>query len=1605
MTTLLYGSIIQIRSTESIYENKLFYVQRLEDDELVVKSNDGNVLILPIEDGSLGDSITEIVVLYKPLQNYSVQNKLFKGQWVEVSFEDQTVRGQIVKADTVIEIRLLNDEIVYIPVDRGLPKDVEITKIARPQEERKVDVEEVEEESPNFDEPIGYIEEEDVSVQYFYSIEQQTSDLLEHLMMYVPESENTPKLRNKMFKMIQRYKELRTKYTSFDDGIHLNRLPSDQLNANLLGLNTRMYVPVSKDITVRNYTTEPDVIGDYFRKVESDDAEVAPFKSEMIQIIDDIDKNTKFYDKNKGMEEVAKNHDFKTIAHKRRQLFAPVSIQDVYLYEMPNLLIPLTKISLAKDETGKVTRTIVGDRKRYSTRVDKPFLISSLMVPPVDFIRYSKVYDLRSSILNKINLNQHQYYSVFYKGKQIVVHKTKKEFEMRNKYTYFENHSENYDSYVKHITPSFKSIISSGIDHDLIHPFYSLDQFISEMSVTNINELKNAEYTTASAYLKLFVKELIQKFKRDELAVPTLYRFINTSVTSNFTSFYKELMPKELTNVYFSSSELFKIGEIDNYEYYKSNLVKDNIKLDITDAEIKTMIDDIKSRVNEPVEEAISIVYKTEEERVQDRVLLKQVDKRSGIEHIHKLLIERGVDIRMDDLVTLVLRIIENGYKATKGMNRVTTEVLRLMLELKMMEGDKAYVVESKKTYTWNKTWKDPEKDPTCVVKKRLLKGECGPLEKETEYNDRITRLILEIERDKRRERELGAMNLDLESDTVRAMLASLNRRKMKTELRYNEEKRVYGALETQKDVAGQALSPYTKLRDKILSEADLNLKYKAIQLMIQKYTKRGEDTNWFYCIETSVKLVPIFFNKLADAFLRTNNYEVVVDSICKEQGTLSDNGDKWVDKYSGYIIKEINFEEEYGLEAIDTEKDKPIFDELVVEELQMQREINQNMKSLLFYLGVYSDECDLYPLIIKTYNSVSKGATKDSELVPIRLLCIMAHILVHVQTHDMKFSKPFPNCKFSFEGYPLEEGINGVKYIVCVVLKLSKTAPWNVFSKMPDEKLTKNLLAILERYVVPMNEVEELLQKKRLGARRKDIMITTDWKNFSPRLKKFNSIPYEVKKLESKYDYLDRIYYFSSILQGLIHKHVSEQEFLLKDTLSTPYLINTCCNTNNNVFRYFLKNAGLKDLLTDISALAADAHTYTVALLGTKGYFIENTRMPTSEPSTAYDDKTMNLKLISWEYSRPEIFERFRLTRPKFSKSDSIERKLEKLREQGIYANQESFIQMLQAATTIINLPVKKDKVVIKPDEVVTQLENKKINDYLYQETESLLSKMKADKHLDKVLMFNRTCKREKMNLVIPHQVEHYTHMNQILYNKINAMLHIFPVMVSTEKTLGVVVRKHWNLADAHVKDVDNTVAAYYNSILSLPHDEVFKRDIASIPLDRYENLMKIKLANQETMNLLYHYIFVHIIHDYKMTKKQNIITYLNAVLKMFEKEDKALNYDTMSTEYETKLSRKSETQIKTDYFKNLSLEERRSENIMKEHKLDKWGVGLQKSMFKYDKKTYGRDKQSAQEVINGLNEAPEVLDDEAPVVQEDGYDINDKYEDDDDAEYEEED
>ena len=110
--------------------------------------------------------------------------------------------------------------------------------------------------------------------------------------------------------------------------------------------------------------------------------------------------------------------------------------------------------------------------------------------------------------------------------------------------------------------------------------------------------------------------------------------------------------------------------------------------------------------------------------------------------------------------------------------------------------------------------------------------------------------------------------------------------------------------------------SPSLEIRDTILNTKDLVLKYDRILKFTDKYCRyanidEGEDSNWFYCSissDQSFKLMPTFFYELANSFSQgnSNNFHQVLEKIKRDRGELSDDGDKIIDRYSGYEIAKI---------------------------------------------------------------------------------------------------------------------------------------------------------------------------------------------------------------------------------------------------------------------------------------------------------------------------------------------------------------------------------------------------------------------------------------------------------------------------------------------------------------------------------------------------------------------------------------------------------------------------------------------------------------------------------------------------------------------------
>ena len=376
--------------------------------------------------------------------------------------------------------------------------------------------------------------------------------------------------------------------------------------------------------------------------------------------------------------------------------------------------------------------------------------------------------------------------------------------------------------------------------------------------------------------------------------------------------------------------------------------------------------------------------------------------------------------------------------------------------------------------------------------------------------------------------------------------------------------------------------SPYTKLRDIILGQSDFVKKQNDILTFARNYTYEGnankynendkdfESEFWLYCNQTYTKLLPAFLVKLADAFIfNESNYDTVMNNIILEQGAESDDGDRWVDKHSGYTIKMVDFDlkegyEEGGFKIVTRSVLEKELSDALVQGVQAgkqdkvvltpQGQIVANVITAMeSFMGVNLE--DQRTFIIKTvtdlindpnilekeplYNRrVEEAAKKGKKLPPYQhilnstmLYLTLGSILIGIQTSipSIRTRKTFPGCVRSFDGFPLQgEGdFSSLQYIACVAynsIKNSKNVstvkPWNVLVRMPIEKISENIKTFIVKYLLVNQEIMLKIRNKieYLESNPDDFIpeehSLVKWTSFLPPLSKF-----EVKHLENVSD------------------------------------------------------------------------------------------------------------------------------------------------------------------------------------------------------------------------------------------------------------------------------------------------------------------------------------------------------------------------------------------------------------------------------------------------------------------------------------------------------
>jgi hypothetical protein len=1556
---LEYGNVIKIITSDSnsIYEGKYFFVERLQDDKLVLLS-DKETISLGITDQELDDkTIEKIIIVYKPKegQGFVFQNKLFNGQMIEIEFDGINVFGKIVKIDKeTIEVETKDSDILYIPLHRGLPKEIISIKTVHKKTEKVDKTDEFEIDDGLLDVIEEDIEEEE---EFYYSIEQQKNDFLENLLMYIPVEQRSPKKMKELNKMIQRYVELRTKYTTFSDGIYVNHLQYEQIFSTTVALENKLYVPITRGIHIKlsdpKDSEEPKE--NFFKETTDGD--------EWIKNFSDLKENVPFNEKLHMM------HNFDNLIYHSK----PNANQIKYIPKSKTY--PFTTSTLA----------YILAKTEYPLMISEPFVVDSLMGHPKFYIDYSKISLPRSFLMEKAELSLTPYYPSIYSidnGSFCDEHRV-----------VYKNEQDTFDKYIKKIIPSMDEFFQCSNK-----PLVNMVDALKGLNILEINELNAPNYLLVNELIKKNIHKIKQNFIKTRpsyLTKPNKDRIVENQTVMDIFSEYENLSKIIDLKRYYSTSEIFKMAEIDLYKLLAFQYSIRNSGLNhSTDAEIQSIIDEIQQEKDKPLESQVNKIYETKEEMERDNykpIIIRDVETEPGsdiymssIELLHRELLKNGktkMTKSLDHFKDQIAGLIASGIKYNPKSGILHAEYMAIkefIIKNKIVKGDIALVNDKK--YIWNnEKWID-YKEPSVSKKLVTVKGEIDTSEKEEMYNKKILELVKNIEKDKLKVKELKEFYNEENKKDLKLMLVSLVKQNVLNGLKYNNEK----ILLEQKEIGdkiGIIESPHEKVRDKILHVYEMDIKYKALQIFIERYCKKGSNEFWYYCIDTGVKLLPTFFNKLAAAYLITNNYEDVLEEICLSQGALSDSGDKWVDKNSGYIIKNIEFDYDEGYtetgfknitRSIIDKPDAPVRDE---------DPIMNSIKVLIKYAGLadVGDDIEwIYSYVMQSHQKASR-AIKTGSVASLYVIGIISVVLVYVQTLEkIQFIKSFPNCKASFNGYPLSDGDSGIKYLCCIVSKMEKPdLPFSSVRKIKAEDLEKNVFDYIKKFVINV-EIQDKLREKRLYHKEEDVSLYTPWTLFLPRLKPFRPVAFQnIGQSEE-----DRIYYLSFLIQHKINTFISKQLPILINHNQSPYLVNTCCNKDNDTSHYFaIKDPTIVDTLTEIRRLCNLNNKGKHLLKHPIYYSYMNTKKVSIPISMELDEITLFtglIKLLNFDNTLPIpiTLTKFDIVKPEhYNKNDDIKLKIRKLKEHGYDITEKMLYEMLQNSATIVKEAIKEAPLEDDIDDPIMEfIDTPQLKNKAFEMLGNKLKECDRYKNTEYDTVLRMDFKSDKRSATVPVEMEHFTYLYQALYNKIQSFIN-FSEMVTSRKSYSEMVScKHWNLSQYHYNDISKFVDSYYSTIRGFFTDRELAEALLKAPLDKYKAMLNLSIKEPETKYLVYHYIFVSIYLLYLSSKSKSIKQYLDVVNALFKKENtKAIDFDLKTIKYGIKLSKKSEAEIKKTYFSKLGSDELVSENTMKNLKLGKWGIGLQKSMFEYDKDTYLKDKLAADEVVQLMGDTDE--------------------------------
>jgi len=326
---------------------------------------------------------------------------------------------------------------------------------------------------------------------------------------------------------------------------------------------------------------------------------------------------------------------------------------------------------------------------------------------------------------------------------------------------------------------------------------------------------------------------------------------------------------------------------------------------------------------------------------------------------------------------------------------------------------------------------------------------------------------------------------------------------------------------------------------------------------------------------------------------------------------------------------------------------------------------------------------------------------------------------LIAVQTSipSVKTRKTHPGCTRSFVGYPFEGAgdYSSLEYLACVAYDIRGSGdPWNVLKSKKKDAVIVKLKAVINEVLLSSPDVKRKMEEKTAYLLTSDAdeipeeHSITQWTEFLPPLVNFKirhlvNISEEFQKsllsdlrsgaMNQREKILmiqSKIIQFSFALVERIQEVVKKNKLLLHTSNMDPYLENACCESNQGekTIDYFKeKDPHINEynqIVTRLSNMMEDIVSYSKS-----GIFFSRTNTKNVYPSisTEFNEKTIYMAFVHYcKYKTlvpvPEDLLPLCTDKPSsglIGPSDTVERIIQKLKEDGRNYSNEQFLRLLQ--------------------------------------------------------------------------------------------------------------------------------------------------------------------------------------------------------------------------------------------------------------------------------------------------------------------------------------